>query len=214
VLSKFERHHVIDIYFGMIFQLLSAGSNVDGFSQFIHILSHYLEVEWGQASQEISMEGDGIKRSGVREERYLFTHKACTLLLFLFHIRPTVAGLYEGFAATCGSVQDGAGWILSAMVNSFCDQIRSIGVRVLVVYLERTSQSPDLPLSLEISLALDSEKSKGFDGKSTIQENTRNLISNVGQGFLSTNVGKGLATVRSRLLSPSQLTPRIIYKVS
>jgi hypothetical protein len=219
-LSIDERRHAVDVYLGMVFQILAVGANVDGFSQFLHMLSYYLEFEWGAASQEqeMSQGAEGIQRSGIRKERYIFTRKACTLLLFLLQIRPSVPGLYESFAATCGSVQDGAAWILSAIVNSFCDEIRSIGVRILVTYVERTSRSPDLPLALEKPVTIQSDKpNRTLDGRATIHENTMSLISNVGQGLLNTNVGKGLAaigpSVRSRLLSQSKLTARVVYKV-
>ena len=133
----------------------------------------------------------------------------------MFQTSPSIPGLYESFAATCGSVQDGAAWILSAVVNSFSDDIRSIGVKLLVTYVERTSKSPDLPLALENPIVLEIDKSpKATENRASIQGNTLSIISNVGQGLLNTNVGKGLAaSVRSRLLSPTQLTARVVYKV-
>jgi hypothetical protein len=43
------------------------------------------------------------------------------------------------------------------------------------------------------------------------------LINNMGQGLLSTNVGKGIVAIapvmRSKLVSPSKLTPRVVYKL-
>eukprot|EP00980_Cylindrotheca_fusiformis_P005609 scaffold1184_cov132-Cylindrotheca_fusiformis.AAC.30 len=219
-LSIEERRHAVDIYLGMVFQTIAAGSNSDGVSQFLHMISYYLELEWNAASQEqeMSQHSERIERSGVRQERYLFTRKACTVLLFLLQISPSVPGLYEDFAATAGSVQDGAAWILSAIVNSFCDEIRSIGVRMIVTYVERTSRNPDLPLALEKPVNTQQDRmNRALDGRASIQENTMSLISNVGHGLLSTNVGKGLAaigpSVRSRLLSQSKLTARVVYKL-
>jgi hypothetical protein len=60
------------------------------------------------------------------------------------------------------------------------------------------------------------EKLKSSDGR-TLQENTLSLISNVGQGLLNSNMGKGLAaigpTVRSKLFDPANLTARVVYKL-
>jgi hypothetical protein len=214
-LTLLERRHILDVLFGMMFQVLGVGTSIEGFSHFLHMLSTYLESEWEQASKEVAEAVKEMKRSGVREERYRFSLGACTILFFLLQARPPVPNLYESFAATCGSVQGGAAWILSAMVNSYCDRIRSIGVRCVICYMHRTAQSPDLPLSLGKPLMVEGDKSKTSDGR-TIQEHTLSLISNVGQGFLNSNVGKGLAaigpTVRSKLLSPS-LTARVVYKL-
>lgn len=219
-LSAEERCHAIDVYLGMVFQILAVGSNLDGFSQFLHMMSYYLELEWSAASQEQEMYqgAGGVQRSGIRLRRYLFIRKACTILMFLLQISPSVPGLYESFAATAGSVQEGAAFILSAIVNSFCDEIRSVGVRIIVTYVERTSRNPDLPLALEKRVNIQQDKpNRTLEGRASIQENTMSLITNVGQGLLNTNVGKGLAaigpSVRSRLLSQSKLTARVVYKV-
>ena len=213
-LTLLERRHVVDVLLGMIFQVLGVGSCcADDLSQFLNMISYFLESEWDQSSREVAGGVKDVTRSGVREDKYIFTLKACTILLFLFQIRPTVPGFFESFAGACGSVPSGAAWILSAMVNSYCDRMRSIGVRCIVSYVERTAQNPEQPLSLGKTLMLESDKTKNLDNRS-IQENTLSLISNVGQGFLNSNVGKGLAaTVRSRLLSPSKLTAGVVYKL-
>ena len=211
-----ERRHTVDVLLGMIFQILGAGSSVDGLSQFLHMLSYYLELEWDQAAKEVPGEDGSTTRSGMREECYLFLLKACSVLLMLLQISPRLPGFLESFAGACGSVEGGAAWILSAMVNSYCDKIRSIGVRCLVVYIESTSRNPDQPLALDKPLVLESENVKGSESR-TIQENTLSLISNVGQGILNSNMGKGLAAigpnVRAILLSPSKLTAGVVYKL-
>lgn len=208
----------MDVVLGMLFQVLGLGATQEGLSQFLHLISCYLEAEWEQASKEVSAGLQAANRSGVREERYIFTVKASTILLLLLQTRPPIPNLYESFAASCGGIQGGAAWLLSALVNSHCDQIRSIGVRCVVSYIERTSRSLDSPLSLDRPITSDLEKSKGsgMDAR-TLQANTLSLISNVGQGALISNVARGLAaigpSVRSALLTPSKLTPRVVYKL-
>jgi hypothetical protein len=54
--------------------------------------------------------------------------------------------------------------------------------------------------------------------RTTFQENTMMLMNSVGNGILSSNVGKGIAAmasqgVRSKLVSPTKLSPRVIYKL-
>ena len=208
----------MDVVLGMIFQVLGLGETEEGLSQFLHLISCYLEAEWELASKEVSAGVQAANRSGLREERYIFTVKASTIILLLLQTRPPIPNFYESFAASCGGIQGGAAWLLSALVNSHCDQIRSIGVRCVVSYIERTSRSPDSPLSLDRPITSDLDKSKGsgMDAR-TLQANTLSLISNVGQGALISNVARGLAaigpSVRSALLTPSKLTPRVVYKL-
>lgn len=217
-LAVFECRHVVDVVLGMIFQVLGLGETEEGLSQFLHLISCYLEAEWELASKEVSAGVQAANRSGLREERYIFTVKASTIILLLLQTRPPIPNFYESFAASCGGIQGGAAWLLSALVNSHCDQIRSIGVRCVVSYIERTSRSPDSPLSLDRPITSDLDKSKGsgMDAR-TLQANTLSLISNVGQGALISNVARGLAaigpSVRSALLTPSKLTPRVVYKL-
>jgi hypothetical protein len=215
-LTILEQRHVVDVLLGMMLQVLGSGLTYDSLPQLMHLVSTYLEAEWGEASKETTGSRACPLRAGVREERYLFAVKACTLLLFLLQIQPSIPNLYESFAACCGSVAGGASWILSAMVNSYCDTIRSLGVRCLVAYLEKTTKGPDAPLSLERPLTRELDKSKKPDNHG-LPTNTLSLISNVGQGILMSNVGRGLAaigpSVRAAVLSPSKLTAGVVYKL-
>jgi hypothetical protein len=212
-LTILERRHIVDVLGGMIFEVLGSGPTQDCLAHFLHFLSNYLELEWEEASVEVQAGALEVVRRGVRQERYLFSVKACTVVLFLLQARPVIPHLYEHFSLCCGSVQGGAGWILSAMVNSFDDQIRSLGVRCIVAYVERTARNSDSPLSLERPMTLDLEKANSR----TIAANTLSMISNVGQGVLISNMGRGLAaigpSVRSAVLSQSKLSARVVYKL-
>jgi hypothetical protein len=57
-LKLLERRHILDVLFGMMFQVLGVGTSIEGFSHFLHMLSTYLESEWEQASKEVA---EGVK---------------------------------------------------------------------------------------------------------------------------------------------------------
>jgi hypothetical protein len=99
------------------------------------------------------------------------------------------------------------------MVNSHNDKIRGIGIQCIVGFVSATTKSYDQPLEIPQQLT----DIKISDPRTAIQENTMMLINNMGQGLLSTNVGKGIVAIapvmRSKLVSPSKLTPRVVYKL-
>jgi hypothetical protein len=215
-LSPSERWHLCEILFAILFQVLAVGSTADEVSFVVDTLSHYLESEWEIASKEVA---DGVEnsiRSGAREARYRFSLRASALILLLLEMNPSPPDFLKNLVRVCGSAQAGAAWVLCTLVNSYCDRIRAIGVRCIVVYLDRTGSNPDLPLALEDITVSDIEKAKPLDGRS-LQENTISLISNVGHGLLNSNVGRGLAsigpTMRSKLQTPSKLTSRVAYQL-
>jgi hypothetical protein len=142
-------------------------------------------------------------------QRYLFLQKGCTLFYCSLELNPRRT--IENFAQACGSIGGGVAWLLSALVNSYCDQIRSIGIRCVGAYMRATAHGPDLPLSFSPQNAslLNTHK-KMMNGSGTLQENTISLISNVGQGLLHSSERKENSTgINAR----SKLTPRVIYKL-
>jgi hypothetical protein len=214
-LTSQERHNCIDALLTMVLQMLLVRSTTYDIASLVHLLSKYLEYEWEEASRELS---DGVRveqRSNKRRERYLFSRKCSTVFLFLLvQTASSSRELVSNFAAACGSVQGGAAWILSSLVNSHCDYIRGIGVRSLVAYVQATSGSPDTPLSLGKSSAA---ALANITGEARKQGNTISLITNVGHGLLNSNVGKGLSSIghseRSKALSLAKLTPRVAFKL-
>lgn len=209
-----ERHSCIDIMLALVFQIFLVGSRSDDVASLLHLLSKYLEYEWEEASKDVSEGVVATEHSGSRHERYLFSKKCSTVLLFLLTNR-SARDLLSNFAAACGSVQGGAAWILSSLVNSYCDYIRGIGVRTLVAYVQATTKGVDMALSLGKPSATELETRSGEARKR--QEKTTSLISNVGQGLLNSNVGKGLVSVgtsgRSKTLPLGKLTPRVVFKL-
>jgi hypothetical protein len=215
-LSIQERHHCIDVLLTMIFHIFLVGSTCDEMALLVALLSNYLEYEWEKASNEISEGVTNVERSTQRQERYLFSRKCSALLLFwLLRNNSSSSELLNNFARACGSVHGGAAWILSSMVNSYCDYIRGIGVRSIVAFVQATSKSPDQALALGKSSAASVGLKSGDARK--LQESTLSLITNVGHGLLNSNVGKGLALIgpagRSKTSSLSKLTPRVVFKL-
>lgn len=78
--------------------------------------------------------------------------------------------------------------------------------------MRATAHGPDLPLSFSSENRSSSNlQQKLTSGPAKIQENTMSLISNVGQGFL--NSGERRNSTATGTNVPSNLTPRVIYKL-
>lgn len=199
-----ERRLVSDILLAMIFDILASGTLPRDMSPFLNLLSYYLDAEWDESSNETEEKSE-ISRTGARHERHLISVKGCAILVFLLQIKPAVPSILESFAHCCGSVEGAAGWILCAMVNSFDDTIRSLGVRCMVAYIEKTATSPDAPLATGTTLEPENTSSAPPEGAGA-----RRI-----QSILA--VGKGLAGmgpgVRSVVVTPSGLTARVAYKL-
>lgn len=206
-----ERRHISDVLVGMIFQVLGSGTFPRDLSPFLDLLSFCLDSEWDESSQEMG-EKNQIVRTGLRHERYVFAVKACTILLFLFQIKPAVPNLVVSFAHCCGSVEGGAGWILCSMINSFDDTIRGLGVRCLSSYMESTATSPDSPLSAGAKAETEKPAAGSPEGSKLGQrriQSGRLALLAVGKGLAAMGPG----AVRSIVLTPSKLTARVIYKL-
>ena len=204
-LSLIERRHASDVLLAMIFKIIAAGAFVRDLSSFLNLLSYCLDSEWDESSREMG-EKKEIQRTGPRGERYRFAVKGCTVLLLLLQIKPHVPNLYESFAQCCGSIEGAAGWILCAIVNSFDDTIRSLGMQCIVAFTETTAKSPDSPLSFGTPSDSEAPRSTPTDG-SRANRRIQSLLA----------VGKGLAGmgpgVKSIALPPSRLTARVTYKL-
>ena len=130
------------------------------------------------------------------------------LLLFWLRVRPVIPGLYESFAHTCGGVQGGVSWILIAMINSFDDSIRSLGVRCVAAYLDVTSRGADAPLSLGSLLqpAPSDHGNTAADMSFTVRRAATIRFNRLAQGLASMGP-------RAVVLAPSKLTARVVFKV-
>lgn len=201
-----ERRCGTDVLLGIVFEVLATGTCVSDLAIFLNLLSYCLDCEWDESSQEMG-EKTQIERKGPREERYRFAVKGCTALLLLLQIKPQVPNLFESFAQCCGSVEGTAGWILCALVNSFDDTIRSLGMRCIFAFINKTSKSPDAPLSVATAPEPEGARPPVPAEGSIANRRIQSLLA----------VGKGLARmgpgVRSTVLPPSKLTARVTYKL-
>jgi PH domain associated with Beige/BEACH/Domain of unknown function (DUF4704) len=199
-LSKTERRYVSLTMLGMIFEVLVSGSSPGDLGPLLHFISSALDVEWNGTEQRQAVpDEDSSKRRTLVD--------VCTTLTFVLQVRPPVVGVFESFAHVCGSVQGGIGWILSAMVNSFDDRIRSLGVRCVVAYLDVTARNDDSPLTLGNSTTVsDSDATPVVETSTVARASSR--VASLAKGLAAMGPG-----VRGMVLSQSKLTPRVVYKL-
>lgn len=187
------------IILGILFTVMQSGTSPANFSPFLNFLSVKLGV--------LGSNSNGSHSSG-RE----ILIGACTVLVFLLQLRPVVPNLFASFAHCCGSVQDGAAWILCAMVNVEDDEIRALGIRAISAYLEITSSGPDATLALgnaadQNGEPIEQTNSSAEPTSHTLRSSTR----------LSQRIAEGLAAMgpgaRAIGLMQAKLTARVVYKL-
>lgn len=203
-LNRTERHQCVGLFLGIVFNILASGTTPRDLSPLLHLLAFALDD--GRASTEA-----GTADSKLSTERKELAVKIGSTLMLLLQLRPCIPGLYESIAHTCGGVQGGASWILSALVDTRDDEIRSIGIRCLANYLEVTSRGPDSHLAI-VSMA-DSVSGTDLDsnadlGIRTPVQRTRSRIQNLAKGIAT--IGP---SVRNFNFQPSKLTTRVVFKV-
>jgi hypothetical protein len=208
-----ERRHVMDILLGMVAQMLLPGTSAQNLGPLLNFVSNNTDYEWGQASADINEGRDWSQRKGSRRELYICTTKAVTVIYFLLQARPEIPGLFGSFSLCCGGPHGVVAWILCALVNSFDDTIRSLGVRCLSVYLDIAGPGSDSMLSSGSSHA--SETDLGTKSSTTLGQ-ARLLPANRLTKTIS-NVGKGLAamgnTAVTSMVHTSRISVKIVYKL-
>lgn len=176
-----ERTYCGNMLLGMIFCVLSAGASARDLSSFIHFLASCLD------------DSDSVLGPNI------LTRSSAMVLLFLLQLRPAVPSLCDSLAEVCGSVHAVASWILSSMINSVHDEIRSIGVRCLGAYLDQTSRGMDSMLVIQTPL-----------------QPTRSSTDLAKSSARLSSIAKGIATIGPSVrnpLHPSKMTTRVIFKV-
>jgi len=191
---------VADVLLGMIFEVLLSGVTPQDLSPLLNFLTFHLESEWIDAVQG----GDNL--TAYRRERQRLTANLSTSLLFLLQVRPPVPGLFESFAQCCGGVQSGAAWILSSMVNSHSDKVRSLGVRCVAAFLDVVSKSADSPLS--VGVTLQNSDSAEIPTPDISSHSSVLRLGIIAKGLVAMGPG-----VRSMVIPPSKLTARIVMKL-
>lgn len=216
-----ERRHIVKVLLAMVCTLLASGAPSDQLQPLLNYISYHVDLEWEEASQDIKDRARPINRVGRRLERFLATIKASTVLLCLLQIRPEVSGLISSMATCCGGELGAAGWILCCLVNTYDDDLRSIGLRCFSAYMDRAAPGEDAMLTVarsdQAGVSLSSEHSLENSNPLLPFTPSRMLASNRLTSTIST-VGRGLAaignnTALSQIMPASKVSVKVVYKL-
>lgn len=219
-LTTVERRHVVDVLLAMTSSLLAAGTFPDQLQPLLNYISYNINTEWEQASEDIRDGNGPTARTGVRLERYSATVKASTVLLCLLQARPDISGLVESLSKCCGGELGAAGWLLCCLVNTYDDDLRSIGIRCVSAYLDRVAPEEDAMLTMVSSdhSALQSEHSVEAASNQLLHFASNRVLSSAVLTNTLSNVGKGLAAIGnsgalSQILPSSKVSVKVVYKL-
>lgn len=199
-----DLERVEDTLLGIVFESLAAGTSPRDLAPFLNLLSVSLDAEtWEPLLPQRVAACDEKTETPLR-----FIVKSSTILCMLFQIRPVIPGLFESFAHCCGSVQGGAAWIMSAMVNSVSDDIRSLGIRCIALYLDIVSDGADSALSLGHQFAPDTnDPSQTAVVSSSVRRGATRLSQFAKDLAMGPSKGGVSASVSARL------TVRVVFKL-
>lgn len=138
-----ERRHAVDVILGMVATIFRGGTTSSQLTSLLNYISYNADYEWEQGSQQSQVGSSPNLRLGTRLERHLTTIKASTLLSILLKARPTNPELVSGLDLCCGGSQGTVSWILATLVNTFDDEVRSIGIRCLADYMDILASKAD-----------------------------------------------------------------------
>ena len=193
-----ERRHAIDIILGMVATILVAGTNPTLLGPLIHYIANNVEYEREHAINDTANGRNPLKRTGERHERHLAVVKATSVLLFLLKGRPAARGLFASLTKICGGQHATSSWILCALVNSFDDELRSLGIRCLAEYLD---VEPDMKLGSDPS----SQEYLNGNVLPAAESSPKPVGKRLSATF--TNMGKGLAAIGGAPLLSSMIHP-------
>jgi hypothetical protein len=193
-----ERRHAVDIILGMVATVLVAGTNPTLLSPLIHYIASNVDYEWEHAMHDTTNGRNPLKRTGERHERHLAVVKATSVLLFLLKGRPPAPGLFASLTKICGGPHATSSWILCALVNSYDDELRSLGIRCLAEYLD---------VEPVMKWGSDTTSKEYLDGNelSAAEPSPKPVGKRLSITF--TNMGKGLAAIGGAPLLSSIIHP-------
>lgn len=207
-LTILERRHIVDVILGMVATMLrfsAAPAHLSPLLNYISFNANY-DLENGTAASKSGQNPNA--RFGTRLERHIATVKASTILCILLKARPPVPNIHQGLNACCDASNGIVSWILCTLVNSFDDEMRSIGIRCLADYLD----------SIECKIDLSSYSDK-VDAASEPKElyapsNARKLPLSLGSvGKSLTNVMGGGQVLSNALPTSKKFGTDIVYKL-
>jgi hypothetical protein len=184
-------HIVSKTILGIIYSILSVSVTVKDLSPLLNFIASIVaQREDGKGSLSWSTKENAVG--------------ACIVLLFLFKQRPIVSGLFESFAQCCGSVHNGAAWIVCSLINVDDDEIRALGIRTLDAYLKLTSKGPDDVLSLGTNMV------QGRDDATNGNEVTVNAIR--ASNRIRERLAQSLTAMGATGRMSTPASPRVVYK--
>jgi hypothetical protein len=139
-----ERRHVIDIILGIIAMVVNSGVPSSQLSSLLSYIAFNADYEWENASRRSKSGENPNIRIGTRFERHRTNVKVTAILCCLLKARPIQMESVVGITSCCGNPQIFMAWILSTLINTFDDEMRSIGIRCLADYIEILHSKPEL----------------------------------------------------------------------
>ena len=200
---------------------LASGALPDQLQPLLNYISYNVDIEWEQSSQDTKSASGSVSRAGSRHERYLANVKASTVLLCLLQVRPEVSGLIDSMSKCCGGELGAAGWLLCCLVNTYDDEMRSIGLRCFSAYLDRVAPGDDAMLTMVSpdQSALASEHSTESSSNHMLPFTSPRVLSSTRLSNTISNVGKGLtaaignSAAFSQMLPASKVSVKVVYKL-
>ena len=170
----------------MVATILQSGTTPAQLSALVNYISFNADYEWEQGSRQSHAGIDPNIREGTRYERHQANTIASTVLSVLLKARPINLDLISSLASCCGGPQAVLSWILSTLVNTFDDEMRSVGIRCLVDYMDSIVSKAD---ALQYTVQ-DDAKDEGRASGHEIGKTSRRMAEAL------TGVGKSLSTAR------------------
>jgi hypothetical protein len=194
----------------MIATILQSSATPAQLAALVNYISFNADYEWEEASRQSQIGFDPNIRDGTRYERHHANIKASTILSVLLKARPINLDLITSLGTCCGGPQALLGWILSTLVNTFDDEMRSVGIRCLADVMDAITSKADMLLYV----VQDDNNDEGGRGSGhTIGKTSRKVSATI------TSVGKSLSTaiggqVLSTVLHPvKHVSLDIVYKL-
>mmetsp|Transcript_3651 Transcript_3651/g.5568 ORF Transcript_3651/g.5568 Transcript_3651/m.5568 type:complete len:2959 (-) Transcript_3651:158-9034(-) len=204
-----ERRHVVDVILGMVATMLRFCAAPVHLSPLVNYISFNADYDWEEGSTASKTGENPIARCGTRLERHLSTVKATTILCVLLKSRPPVPNIHQGLNFCCGGSLGTVSWILCTLVNSFDDEMRSVGIRCFADYFD------SIECKLDSNSVVDRIDDTAADTRELrVPKNASKLsrtFNSVGKSL--TNVMGGSQVLSSALPTAKHFESDIVYKL-
>ena len=209
-----ESLHVTAILIGMTISIMAQSPTTEALRPYISFISKCLDEEWLEADKKLE-EGGAFENVDVCERKEgsareaLYIASKSMLLGFLYMLRQSnVTPLLTSIEKVFGSPRATVAWILNACVNSYDDEIRGIGIRILTAFIQKIESPQPFGMLGEEGAASGTLKKRGG-----LEESKKFSIFNSVKGA----VGKVGETVTAAVLTTgtaqNQVNTKLAYKL-